>query len=206
MLSRMSSTLEVSLNEPAYDDASSASQAAESGIVVATVLPAEVENVRQRFTAEAALGAPAHVTLLYPWIPPCQLTLDDVHRLGDVVAAHRSFDGQFTSIEEFPGGVFYLKPEPHDELMELISLVHRLYPDYPPYEGRFPSVVPHATLVGSTTQIPDEEQWSVEDAESAVAGLESYLPIPFSVTEIQVLCGNHEEKPWTPLARCALAH
>lgn len=205
MLSRMSSTLEVSLNQPAYDDASSASQAAESGIVVATTLPVEVEDVRQRFTAEAHQGAPAHVTLLYPWISPSDLTLDDVHRLGDVVAAHGGFEAQFTSIEEFPGGVFYLKPEPHDSFMKLISLVHRMYPDYPPYEGRFPRVVPHATLVGSTQNIPDDEQWSAADAESAVASLESHLPIPFSVTEIQVLCGNHQDRPWTPLARCVLA-
>lgn len=204
MLSRMSLTLEVSLNEPAQAHDSQSSQTSESGIVVAASLPAEVEAVRRRFTAEAHLGAPAHVTLLYPWVPPACLTLDDVHRLGDVVAAHNGFEAEFTSIEEFPGGVFYLKPEPHDDFMALISLVHRLYPDYPPYQGRFPSVVPHATLIGSTQNVAEEEQWTASEAASAVANLDAHLPIPFSVNEIQVLCGNDEAKPWTPLARCRL--
>lgn len=45
-----------------------------SAIVVRIGLPPPLERVRRRLDHAAALGVPAHVTILYPWLPPGSLT------------------------------------------------------------------------------------------------------------------------------------
>jgi hypothetical protein len=40
----------------------------------------------------------------------------------------------------------YLDPEPGDSYAALTDAVFQAFPDYPPFEGKFPTVVPHVTV------------------------------------------------------------
>jgi hypothetical protein len=47
--------------------------------------------------------------------------------------------------ERFPVALF-LAPEPDAPFSALISGVFREFPDYPPFEGKFATIVPHVTV------------------------------------------------------------
>ena len=111
----------------------------------------EAENVvgalRLRHESSAALGVPAHVTILFPFVPRVQL---DEELLAGLVAAHVVFDFELASLETFPGSeVVYLAPVPAEPFAELTTAVWRRWPDFPPYEGVHEVVIPHLTVSDS---------------------------------------------------------
>jgi len=117
----------------------------------ALIVPvAEAEDavgaLRLRLDPSAALGVPAHVTILVPFAP-----LDEVDEdaLIDLLKAHRAFDFTLDRVEWFDDGVVYLSPEPAGPFAELTHAVAARWPDYPPYEGAFDEVVPHLTVAWS---------------------------------------------------------
>jgi hypothetical protein len=88
---------------------------------------------------------PPHITLLVPWVPaPSQRDLD---RLSDTIRDFGPLDLTFPQVERFPKGVIYLRPEPFEELQQLMMAVTGAFPDYPPYGGEYPEPYPHVTLV-----------------------------------------------------------
>src|SRR5262249_30316489 len=110
-----------------------------------------VARFRARFDPSAAAGVPAHVTVLYPFVPPSKLTSSILRTLTELFAAVAPFRAKFSRIRRFPGAL-YLAPVPATPFRRLTQLVHERFPDTPPYEGRFADVVPHLTVadVGSS--------------------------------------------------------
>ena len=53
--------------------------AGESAVIVPVQVPVAVNRLRDRMDPSAAQGVPAHVTLLYPFMPPEELK-EDVRR------------------------------------------------------------------------------------------------------------------------------
>ena len=92
------------------------------------------------------LSIPAHVTLLSPFVPPDEVSDGLVSELsslfGDVVA----FSFVLDEVCAFPDGTVYLAPEPSSPFRQLTHALARAFPEYPPYEGRFETVVPHVTV------------------------------------------------------------
>ena len=62
--------------------------ATESALVILTPLPAAIERIRQRYDPAAALGVPAHVTIMYPFIPPAEITAGANQELTTFAAQH----------------------------------------------------------------------------------------------------------------------
>ena len=75
---------------------------------------------RDRFDASAALGMPAHITLLYPFLPEERLSDDLLSRLRDLCADVPILEVQFRRVARFPG-ILYLDPEPADALRDLTA-------------------------------------------------------------------------------------
>jgi hypothetical protein len=50
-----------------------------------------IARFRDRFDPVAALGMPAHITILYPFVPPDSITGDVLERLRRLFASHRGF-------------------------------------------------------------------------------------------------------------------
>jgi 2'-5' RNA ligase len=93
----------------------------------------------------AALGVPAHVTVLYPFKTPEAISSNDLAALQALFAAQPAFDMTLAELRQFPG-VLYLAPEPAEPFAVLTSVVVARYPDWPPYGGAFAEVIPHLTL------------------------------------------------------------
>jgi 2'-5' RNA ligase len=117
--------------------------------VVVAVREAEpvVREWRLRHTHDAPLGMPAHVTVLFPFVPSDRIAEAEA-RVAELVAAAPPFDLVFASTARFPH-VLYLDPEPAHPFLALTEAIATEWPEHPPYEGVHETVVPHLTLAES---------------------------------------------------------
>jgi hypothetical protein len=104
-----------------------------------------VSELRARYDLSAALGAPAHITILYPFMPPEMITDEVLAAVGAELSSRCAFVFGLRRIERFPG-VLYLKPEPAQPLVALTNGLAARFPSYPPYGGRHAEVRPHLTV------------------------------------------------------------
>jgi 2'-5' RNA ligase len=137
---------------------------AESSLAV-SVPEAEpyVGALRERFDPSAKLGMPAHITVLYPFIPPERITDIVVRKVRNVLSAFATFEFRLVGIARFPIAL-YLVPEPAQPFIDLTEAVMRAFPEYPPYGGQYDSIVPHLTVAQAGTAEHD-----VAEAELAAA-------------------------------------
>jgi 2'-5' RNA ligase len=119
-----------------------------------------------------------HVTLLAPFGKDQDPMPGELAEVEDFFAQEAPFDFQLTQVCTFPDGTCYLSPEPAGRLSRLTHALHQLFPEYPPYEGRYDLVVPHLTI---------PEQATVDS-----------LPIQAHARTATLL--HHEDGEWTELA------
>lgn len=115
-------------------------------VVVPEAEPA-VGELRLRHTYDAPLGMPAHVTLLFPFVP-ADYTGHAETRLAELLLAHPAFDATFARTARFPD-VLYLEPEPAGRFTALTEAIAAEWPEHPPYEGVHETVIPHLTVAES---------------------------------------------------------
>lgn len=99
--------------------------------------------LRRQYDDSAALGVPAHLTILFPFLDPAAI---DEAAIEDVLATHEPFEFELISIETFEGGGTYLAPTRPERFVALTESVWERWPDHPPYGGTFEAIVPHLTL------------------------------------------------------------
>jgi len=154
----------------------------ESALVV--LIPeaeALVEPFRKQFDPSAAMGVPAHVTILYPFKSPDKLTNDVLSFLRNLFQELPSFNALFTEIMRFPDAIF-LAPEPAEPFRQMTMLIANRFPDTPPYRGAFKEIVPHLTVA----QVSDPQQLEkiASDFYKATLGK---LPIHTRVNRVSLL-------------------
>jgi hypothetical protein len=152
-----------------------------------------VGPLRERHDAAAGAGLPAHITILYPFLPVYRIEFTDLARLSAFFAATPTIAYALTEVRRFPG-VVYLAPEPDRPMRELISRLRALYPEYPPYGGKYPEVVPHLTVAQT------EEVEVLDEVAAALAG---GLPIRCSATEAWLMMEDDQGR-WRAGHRFAL--
>jgi 2'-5' RNA ligase len=113
-----------------------------------------VAPFRQQYDPSAAAGMPAHITLLYPFLPPDAIDAVALDRLRACVGRFAAFDFGLTAIGYFDPGVLYLTPEPGEPFRQLTLAIWQGWPQAPPYDGRFAEIIPHLTVaeVGDAQQ------------------------------------------------------
>jgi 2'-5' RNA ligase len=118
-----------------------------TGLVV-TVPEAEVAvgRLRARLDAHAALGVPAHVTVLFPFVPADDLDDGVLQRVRAVVDTVPRFAYRFDRTDWFGDDVLWLAPADPVPFRRLTGLLAAEFPDHPPFGGRFDAVVPHLTV------------------------------------------------------------
>ena len=150
---------------------------------------------RLRHTYDAPLGIPAHVTLLYPFVPPGALNAEVEERLGRLLAEVAPFDVTFTRTARFPD-VLYLEPVPSEPFAELTAAIAAEWPEHPPYEGEHEVVIHHLTVAEG-----DDEALLARIA----ADVEPKLPLRTHVSEAQLYAedaaGRWHEHSRLPLGR-----
>jgi hypothetical protein len=122
-------------------------QGSQSGLIV-EIPEAEpvVRQYRERLDAGAALGVPAHVTVLFPFMPPPEIDAAVLTRLSALFAAVPGFDFRLSRTDWFDDAVLWLAPDDPGPFRALTRRVFAAFPAYPPYGGEFDGSVPHLTV------------------------------------------------------------
>jgi 2'-5' RNA ligase len=119
---------------------------ARSAIIVrASEAESVVGELRSRFDSTVALDVPAHITVLYPFMPPENIDEAVLGLLRDAIRGVGPFDFCLAKTGRFPG-VLYLAAEPSFSFIELTRRIAHQFPEFPPYGGQFASVIPHLTV------------------------------------------------------------
>jgi len=172
------------------------SEPTESAIVVnVPVAEPVVGDLRKRLDEAARWGVPAHVTVLYPFLPPAAIDDAVLAALGRAVSSVPRFTAEWTRTAWFDQRVLWVAPNPAESFRSLTAAVVREFPDYPPFNGQYDTVVPHLT-VGNGAPLDD-----LLAAERIVA---AQLPFSMPVTHVQVLAGTTVEGSWRLLAEIPL--
>ena len=138
-------------------------------------------------------GVPAHITVLYPFLPLSEVddpVLDELRALF----ARRTAPRVEFALPEPDHGFVALRPEPLEPLRELTDAVRSRWPHLVPYGGSHgDDVDPHLTVAMDV---------STSDARSIAAGIAGHLPPP-AVLEQAWVTGYDGE--WSVRARLPLA-
>jgi 2'-5' RNA ligase superfamily len=105
-----------------------------------------VRRHRLELDANAALGIPAHVTILAPFMPRGAIGAAEQERLARVFSSVPAFDFCLDRTGWFGTAVLWLGPEDPAPFSTLTAAVFAEFPDFPPFEGQFAEVVPHLTV------------------------------------------------------------
>jgi 2'-5' RNA ligase len=143
-----------------------------SAVIVQFSLPPALEQLRAAHDPVAANGVPAHVTILFPFVPVDDLTPAVRRRLADAVRGTPPFEVRFPRTGRFPGSL-WLAPEPARPFHELIERVSDAFPEHPPYEGQHDVVVPHLTLA-----LGSEEELDGLETATRASGIRTHRPMP----------------------------
>ncbi|THD05825.1 2'-5' RNA ligase family protein [Rhodanobacter lindaniclasticus] len=104
-----------------------------------------VGSLRDRFDPSAGQGVPAHITVLYPFMPPELLSGQVLGGIRQALLPIAPFDFQLARVGRFPATT-YLAPDPVAPFMELTRRLVGHFPGYLPYAGEHEEVVPHLTV------------------------------------------------------------
>jgi len=104
-----------------------------------------IAHYRQRFDPSARRNVPAHFTILYPFMAPALVDDEVIASIARIAGSVPCFNYRLARTERFPVAL-YLAPDPEEPFQTLMDRIFRAYPDYPPFEGKFETVVPHVTV------------------------------------------------------------
>ncbi len=147
-------------------------------VVVADAVEPVVAAWREQYDASAAAGVPAHVTVLYPFLPWDAITPAVLDQLAGLAAAEPAFAVTFAGFGRFPGGPLWLAPEPAAPFRRLTHAVWRAWPQAPPYRGAHAEVTPHLTLAEN----PDDAL-----VEAVTADVGPALPLTAAATHVHLV-------------------
>jgi 2'-5' RNA ligase len=168
-----------------------------SGLVV---LVPEAEAVvgpyRDRLDESATRGVPAHVTVLFPFVPADALDAQTHDQVGAVVAAVSAFGYAFTHTSWFGDEVLWLAPDDPAPFRDLTQRLFAAFPAHPPFGGEFDDVVPHLT-VGHRRPQP-----ALEAAEREIR---PFLPVTGTASEVVLLAEDAPGGRWARRASFPLA-
>lgn len=168
----------------------------ESALIVAVPEAEAVVGVHRAALDEAASwGVPAHITVLYPFLPPGRIDYRVRAALGTLFAARPAFEVVLSRVDWFGTEVLWLAPTPDEPFRELTSAVWARFPDAPPYHGEFEDVIPHLT-VGHHAPLA-----ALRATADDLAGR---LPITAAVRSVRLIEGTIGRIPWRTVAEFPL--
>jgi 2'-5' RNA ligase len=131
---------------------------------------------RAKHDWSAQHGVPAHITLLFPFMPADDVDEQLLGDLRDLFASQPAFTYRLPRVARFPD-VAWLAPEPAEPFTALTELIVARYPDYPPYEGVHDVVIPHLTVAEGGPELQD----------AVDAALTPSLPIETETREVTLI-------------------
>ncbi|MGY1842891.1 2'-5' RNA ligase family protein [Modestobacter sp. SYSU DS0875] len=187
---------------PTLDDAAhrALDGAAETALLV---LVPEADPVvgdhRRQFDVSASWGVPAHVTVVYPFMPPNQVDDGVLTGLARAVADQPAFDCVLDHTGCFGEEVLWLAPADDEPFRRLTAAVVEAFPDHLPYRGAHgedPS--PHLSV--AERRLGDEA-----GLRTVAEAIGEHLPIRSRVTTVSLFAGAREPGSWHLVAEFPLA-
>jgi 2'-5' RNA ligase len=114
-------------------------------VVVAEAEPV-IAELRLSLDPVARLGVPAHVTVLFPFMPASEIHDELMARLTALFRTVPAFTHNFVRTAWFGDEVLWLASDAAQVFRSLTQLVWTAFPAYPPFAGQFDNVVPHLTI------------------------------------------------------------
>jgi len=173
-----------------------ASTGPHSGLII-EVPEAEpaVRDHRERLDDSAPLGIPAHITVLFPFMPPETIDTETLPGLGRLFAEVGRFRFSLDRTDWFGDEVLWLAPHDPGPFRTLTQLVFRAYPAFPPYAGQFDDVVPHLTI---------GEGHPRDDLRAAEDSVRARLPIEGEASAVTLVTQQSAGGHWAKAATFAL--
>jgi 2'-5' RNA ligase len=163
-------------------------------VVVVAEAETTVAHLRLQLDPVARLGVPAHVTVLFPFMPPSEIHDDVMVRLAALFRTVPAFTHNFVRSAWFGDEVLWLASDAAQVFRSLTRLVWTAFPAYPPYEGQFDEVVPHLTIADHGP--PGEMQ-------AAERTVQPHLPIT-AITRAVTLMAEQPSGRWEAAESFAL--
>jgi hypothetical protein len=157
---------------------------------------------RSRLDRAAALGVPAHVTVLFPFVPPPAITPAVIDALASAVATVEAFGCEFPATSWFGEDVLYLAPRPDEPFRALTRAVSAAFPGYRPYDGTFADTIPHLTV--GERPVSERPAGGVADLRAAEAAVLAGLPVRARVNRVWLMAGSGAAGSWHTLAELPL--
>jgi 2'-5' RNA ligase len=164
--------------------------------VVVPVPEAEprVGALRAALDPSAAVGMPAHVTIMFPFVPPARLDDDVLAGLGEVFAAAPEFEVEFSKVAWFADVVWWA-PVPAAPFVALTHAVSARF-GLKPYDGAHgDGVTPHLTIGHGAP---------IERMRAAEAEVAAGPPVRAAVRSARLMTGSRAPASWTTLAELPL--
>jgi 2'-5' RNA ligase len=165
-------------------------------VVLVPVLDAAhiVQELRMKHDPSAKAGVPPHVTLMFPFLPPDQLSEAKVDALSALLSGEGRFEFSLTRVCEFEQGVVYLDPVPAEPFIRLTGKVGELF-GIVPFGGEFGErPVPHLTVT-----VPESRMTRQQIAMQ----LDPLLPIRIAADEAWLMVGSNSST-WETVRRIHL--
>jgi hypothetical protein len=153
---------------------------------------------RERYALDAHKGIPAHITVMFPFLPPEQIGPEVVSELNLMLGRFEPWDFRLVGTGRFPE-LLYLEPDPADPFRDLMRVIMERFPGLRPY-GRFEleEVTPHLTVADCHAPGLCEDDGVLDRIERELAGV---VPLDATASQVWLMSGNGS---WKVDARFAL--
>lgn len=152
-----------------------------------------VAEHRAHLDMAASWGVPAHLSVVYPFVPPADVDDRVLARLASAIGTVPAFDCTFSRTDWFGDDVLWLAPEPDTPFRELIRAVVAAFPGHQPYGGLYAEPTPHLT-------VGELRLGSAAELTAADLAVRAHLPIRARVEHAVLLAGRPEHGTWHPVA------
>ncbi|MDP9898885.1 2'-5' RNA ligase family protein [Variovorax ginsengisoli] len=123
-------------------------------IVRVAAAEALVSPLRRRFDSTFALGVPAHISVLVPFMDPADIGPDVLARARAALSEVAAFDFVLREMGRFPDTT-YLAPEPARPFVAITQALVCAFPAYLPYGGAHAEVIPHLSVAHGDPALAD---------------------------------------------------
>ncbi len=149
-----------------------------------------VAHHRKDLDVSAGWGVPAHVTVLYPFVPPDAVEPALLRRLRAALVAVPAFHCTFSESGWFGEDVLWLRPDPDEPFRALTRAVWAAFPECPPYGGvHGDDTVPHLT-------VGEARRAGTARLRKAEASVLADLPRSVRVSHAWLVQGTDEPQSW----------
>jgi hypothetical protein len=158
-------------------------------LVLVPEAEAAVAAHRAHLDVAASWGVPAHLSVVYPFVPAADVDEHVLTELAIAVGTVPAFDCVFPRTDWFGDEVLWLAPEPDAPFRDLTRALVEAFPAHQPYGGVHDDPVPHLTVgelrLGSTAELT-----------AAECAVRAHLPIRARIERAVLLAGRPEPGAW----------